>query len=416
MAINEGGFKLRKIKIADGIHMLTLNVEDVLFEGIWELASGVTLNSYVVQGEKTAIIDGVIGWDGVPETLYKSLGEIGVDPKDIDYLIVNHMEPDHSGWISNFMKIKDDFTIVCTDKAAKMVSSFYGEDRIRVVKEGDTLDLGNGKVFSFHPVPNVHWPDTMYTYEKSTKTLFSCDMFGSFGKMGDHIFDDEMTPEEDIFFECEGIRYYSNVMTTFTPMLRKAIQKARELDITTIAPGHGPLYRNNVEKIMDDYSRYSQYAEGAGKNEITILWGSMYGMTGKAIAHAETILKREGIKYNKLEMPLESESEMVATVFKSAGVIIAAPTYEYKLFPPVAAALDELGRKKVSNKAAFRFGSFGWSGGAEKELAEIIERNKMKWDFVPSVEFEGSPKEEDLKKIEEGILQLIDKIKGKIIE
>jgi len=146
---------MRKVKIADGVHMFTLNVDNVLFEGIWELASGVTLNSYVVQGEKTAIIDGVIGWDGVPETLYNSLGEIGVDPKEIDYLIVNHMEPDHSGWISNFMKIKDDFTIVCTDKAAKMVSSFYGEDRIRVVKEGDTLDLGKGKVFSFHPVPNV---------------------------------------------------------------------------------------------------------------------------------------------------------------------------------------------------------------------------------------------------------------------
>lgn len=406
---------MRKIKIADGVHMLTMNVEDMLFEGIWEIANGVTLNSYIVQGEKTAIIDGVIGWDGIPETLYQSLGEIGVDPKSIDYLIVNHMEPDHSGWMSNFMKIKDDFTVICTDKAAKMVSSFYEEENIRIVKEGDTLDLGNGKVLSFHPVPNVHWPDTMYTYETDTKTLFSCDMFGSFGKMGDHVFGDEMTPEEVYFFECEGIRYYSNVMTTFTPMLRKALNKAKEFDIKTIAPGHGPLYRNNTQKIMDDYYRYSLYAEGAGKDEITILWGSMYGMTAKAIAFVEGILQREGVKYNKLEMPLESESEMVATVFKSAGVIIAAPTYEYKLFPPVAAALDELGRKKIANKAAFRFGSFGWSGGAEKELAEIIERNKMKWDFVESVEFEGSPKEEDLKKIEAGVLELILKMKEKIV-
>ena len=157
------GQAMQKLKIADGILMLTMNVEDILFEGIWEIANGVTLNSYIVQGEKTAIIDGVIGWDGIPETLYKSLEEIGVEPEDIDYLIVNHMEPDHSGWISNFQKIKDDFTIICTDKAAKMVSSFYGEDKIRIVKEGDTLDLGKGKVLSFHPVPNVHWPDTMYT-------------------------------------------------------------------------------------------------------------------------------------------------------------------------------------------------------------------------------------------------------------
>ncbi|MDX9917784.1 MAG: FprA family A-type flavoprotein [Gudongella sp.] len=408
---------MKKIKIADGIHMLSMNVEDMLFEGIWELANGVTLNSYIVQGEKTAIIDGVIGWDGIPETLYENLREIGVDPKDIDYLIVNHMEPDHSGWISNFKKIKDDFTIVCTDKAAKLVESFYGNgEKIMVVKDGDTLDLGNGKELRFHPVPNVHWPDTMYTFETGTKTLFSCDMFGSFGKMDEHHFDDEMTAEERAFFETEGIRYYSNVMTTFTPMLRKALDKARSFEINTIAPGHGPLYRKNPAQIMDDYYRFSQYAEGYGKNEVTILWGSMYGMTGKAISFVEDVLKREGIKYNKLEMPLESESEMIATVFRSAAVIIAAPTYEYKLFPPVAAALDEIGRKKISGKAAFRFGSFGWSGGAEKELADILERNKMKWDMVESVEFEGSPRAEDLEKIERGVLELIEKMKEKVVE
>ncbi len=407
---------MEKIKIADGIHLLTMNVEDILFEGVWKLANGVTLNSYIVKGEKTAIIDGVIGWDGVPETLYKNLADIDVDPKDIDYLIVNHMEPDHSGWIENFEKIKNDFTIVCTEKAAKLVTSFYGNERLKIVKEGDTLDLGNGKVLSFHPVPNVHWPDTMYTYESSSKTLFCCDMYGSFGKMGEHHFDDEMTDEEVEFFENEGIRYYSNVMTTFTPMLRRAIEKSKEFELNLIAPGHGPLYRKNTNKIINDYTRFSKYAEGAGKNEITILWGSMYGMTKKAITYAEKILEREGIKVNSLEMPLNTDSEMIATVFRSAGIIIAAPTYEYKLFPPVAAAMDEIGRKKITGKAAFRFGSYGWSGGAEKELNEIVERNRMKWDFVESIEFEGSPKQEDLDKIEAGIMELIQKMKEKIVE
>ncbi|NLU35754.1 MAG: FprA family A-type flavoprotein [Clostridiales bacterium] len=407
---------MKQFQIANGIHMLTMNVEDILFEGIWEIANGVTLNSYIVQGDKTAIIDGVIGWDGIPEALYENLKKIGVDTKNIDYLIVNHMEPDHSGWISNFRKIKDDFTVVCTEKAARMVSSFYGEDKIRIVKEGDILDLGNGKVLSFHPVSNVHWPDTMYTYERGTKTLFSCDMFGAFGKMEDHCFDDELTPEETDFFEFEGIRYYSNVMATFTPSLRKAIEKAKSLDINAIAPGHGPVYRKNPQKIIDDYYRFSLYADGAGKNEVTILWGSMYGMTAKAVEFVEGILQREGIKYNMLEMPQKSESEMIATVFKSAGIIIAAPTYEYKLFPPVAAALNELGRKKITGKLAFRFGSYGWSGGAEKELKEIIERNKMNWDFIESVEFEGAPREEDLVKIEAGVLELVEKMKEKVVE
>ncbi|HEY8350878.1 MAG TPA: FprA family A-type flavoprotein [Clostridiales bacterium] len=404
---------MKKIKLADGIYMLTLNVDEILFEGMWDIVNGVTLNSYIVQGEKTAIIDGVIGWDGVPETLYKNMEEIGVDPQNIEYLIVNHMEPDHSGWISNFRKIRDNFTIICTDKAAKMVSSFYGEDKIRVVKEGDTLDLGKGKVLSFHPVPNVHWPDTMYTYESDTKTLFSCDMFGAFGKMGDHCFDDELTPEEVDFFEIEGMRYYSNVMATFTASVKKAIEKAKTLEIKTIAPGHGPVYRKDPQKIMDDYLRFTRYAEGAGKDEITILWGSMYGMTGKALDFAECILKREGVRYNKLEVARASDSETVANVFRSAGIIIAAPTYEYKLFPPAAAALNEVGRKRITGKAAFRFGSYGWSGGAENELKEIIERNRMNWDFVGSVEFEGAPKEEDLARVEAGILKLIEKMKEK---
>lgn len=241
-------------------------------------------------------------------------------------------------------------------------------------------------------------------------------MFGTFGRMGDHCFDDELTPEEVDFFESEGIRYYSNVMATFTSSVRKAIEKAKTLEIKTIAPGHGPVYRKNPQKIMDDYIRYSQYAEGAGKNEVTILWGTMYGMTAKAVDYAESILQREGVKFNMLRMPLESSSAMVASVLKSAGIIIAAPTYEYKLFPPVAAALDELGRKRITGKAAFRFGSYGWSGGAEKELKEIIDRNRMNWDFIESVEFEGASKEEDLARVEAGILKLLEKVREKIVE
>lgn len=408
---------MKRIKITKDVYMLSMNVSDILFEGIWDIANGVTLNSYIVKGDKTAIIDGVIGWDKVPETLYDNLKEIDVDPKDIDYLIVNHMEPDHSGWIENFYKINDNFTIVCTDKAAKLVSSFYGDKvNFKVVKEGDTLDLGNGKVLSFHPVPNVHWPDTMYTYDTESKVLFSCDMYGAFGKMENHHFDDELTAEEVDIFENEAIRYYSNVMNTFRPAVKKAIEKTKELDIKIIAPGHGPVYRKNPQKIIDDYTRYNKYSEGAGKNEVTILWGSMYGMTKKAVDFAKDILKREGIKVNDLQMPYESDSEVIASTFKAAGIIIAAPTYEYNLFPPVAAAIDEIGRKKINNKVAFRFGSYGWSGGAEKELKEIVERNKMKWDFIESVEFEGSPKEEDFNKIEVAILELIAKMNSKILE
>ncbi|HOQ01614.1 MAG TPA: MBL fold metallo-hydrolase [Acetivibrio clariflavus] len=144
---------MKKIELADGVYMLSMNVENILFEGMWDLANGVTLNSYIVKGDKTAVIDGVIGWDGIPETLYKNFEEMNLNPKEIDYLIVNHMEPDHSGWIENFKKVNDHLTIICTDKAAKLINSFYGNEvEIRVVKEGDTLDLGKGKKIKFPSV------------------------------------------------------------------------------------------------------------------------------------------------------------------------------------------------------------------------------------------------------------------------
>ncbi|MFP4457503.1 MAG: FprA family A-type flavoprotein [Clostridia bacterium] len=407
---------MKRYKISDGVYVLTMNVEDILFEGMWDIKNGVSLNSYIVKGDKTAIIDGVVGWDGVPETLYKNLEDLKIEPSDIDYLIVNHMEPDHSGWIDNIREIAKNLKIVCSEKASQLVKAFYGEeDDIMIVSEGDSIDLGQGKVLSFHPFPNLHWPDTMLTYERSTKTLFTCDMYGSFGKMSDHIFDDQMTSEEVSYYETEGIRYYSNVMTTFTSSVKKAIDKTKEFNINIIAPGHGPIYRANPDKIINDYTRFTQYADGAGKNEVTILWGSMYGMTEKAVHYAEKVLEEEGIKVNKLKMPLESQSDMIANAFKAGAIIIAAPTYEYKMFPPVAIALDELGRKKVSNKAAFRFGSYGWSGGAERELNDIMNRNRMKWDFVETVEFNGAPLEEDLLKVKEGVLELIEKMKDKVI-
>lgn len=408
---------MKKIEITKDIYMLSMNVSDILFEGIWDIANGVTLNSYVVKGDKTAIIDGVIGWEGVSDSLYDHLKENDIDPKEIDYLIVNHMEPDHSGWIKDFKDVNDKFTIICTDKAAKLVSSFYGETiDVKVVEEGDKLDLGDGKVLSFHPAPNVHWPDTMFTYEESSKVLFSCDMYGAFGKMEDNYFDDELTEEEVELFENEGVRYYSNVMNTFRHAINKAIEKTEELDVEIIAPGHGPVYRENPEKIIDSYRRYSKYSEGAGKNEVCILWGSMYGMTEIAVNHIQDILKSKGIKTNILKMPYESDSEVIAKVARSAGIVIAAPTYEYNLFPPVAVALDEIGRKKITNKVAFRFGSYGWSGGAEKELKEIVDRRRMQWDFIESVEFEGAPSKEELDKVEAGLIQLIEKMQDKVID
>jgi flavorubredoxin len=349
--------------------------------------------------------------------LYAHLKEFDITPEDIDYLVVNHIEPDHSGWIENFKKVTKDFTVVMTKKAEAMLNSFYGNEvDTMIVGKGDSLDLGKGKKLTFHPIPNIHWPETMMTFEEESKTLFPCDMYGAFGTIKETMFDDQFTEEDKALYEKEGIRYYSNVMATFSKMTKLAVAKTKELNPKVIAPGHGPVYRENPGTIIDAYARYAEYANGKGNNEVTILWGSMYGMTGKAVQHVKAMLEEKGITVNDVRMPQTTSSEMVTNVFKSAGVIIAAPTYEYKMFPPVAHAVDELGRKKISGKKAFSFGSFGWTGGGQKDLKKVVENVKMKWDFLDPIEFEGSPNEHDIKKVEAQVLSLVDAMQENIIK
>lgn len=404
-------------KVDKGIHMLTMDIENMLFEGMWELPHGVSLNSYVVKGEKIAVIDGFIGWDGIPETLYQGFSEIGIDPKDIDYLVVNHMEPDHSGWIENFKKINDHFQILISKKGAPLIDAFYGDQvDIHIVEDGDLIDLGAGKTLSFHMIPNVHWPETMMTFEAETKALFTCDLFGAFGTLSDHCFDDELTETEKILFEHEGVRYYSNVLTTFSTMADRAVAKAENLKPKIIAPGHGVVYRTRPATIIADYKRYGQYAKGKGKAQVALLWGSMYGMTEQAVVLVREQLEKAGIAFRDLRMPKVSKTDMMTDIFQSAAIIIATPTYEYKMFPPVANALDELGRKKVTGKLAFRLGSYGWSGGAEKELKDLMETYRMNWEFIETVEFAGKPKAKDMQNITAAIHSLIERMKERVVE
>jgi flavorubredoxin len=314
------------------------------------------------------------------------------------------------------MKINDHFKILATKKGADLVQAFYGDKVVvDVVNDGDQLDLGHGQILNFYSVPNVHWPETMFTYESKSQTLFSCDMYGAFGAMNDHVFDDQMTESEKALYEDEGIRYFSNVMTTFSTMVERAIKKTESLNVQTICPGHGPVYRENPNIIIDAYKRYCQYAKGFGKEEVTLLWGSMYGMTEKAVNQVVAMLEESGVKVNALQVPQASKSDIVSNVFKSAAVILAAPTYEYKLFPPMAHAIDEIGRKRITGKHAFRFGSYGWSGGAEKELQEMIENYRLKWTFLDSVEFKGMPKEVDYDALESSVKTLVEKMKEHIL-
>ncbi|OPL08184.1 MAG: MBL fold metallo-hydrolase [delta proteobacterium ML8_F1] len=403
---------MKPIKLSEGIYKLTANVEGLLFEGMWDMPRDAAVNSYIVKGEKTAIIDGFCDWDGVPEKLFELLDELSIDPGTIDYLVINHMEPDHSGWIRDFKKIRKDFEVVLTKKAAAMLEAYYGETQgVRIVKTGDSLDLGGGRVLEFHEAPNVHWPETMMTLEKDSMTLFSCDMFGAFGKLERVHFDDEMTGEDRVIFEEEGLRYFANVMATFASQVKKAIDVAENLNPAVIAPGHGLVWRSDPGEIIATYKRYVDYALNASGGEITLLWGSMYGRTEEMVRRVEALLDASGMVCHSLQLPQTTFGEVLTRVLASSGVIVAAPTYEYQMFPPVAMALEEIGRKKLCGRKAFSFGSYGWATGTERELEEIMTRYRMKWDFVPGYVFNGRASEEDFTTIEAGVKALVEKVR-----
>jgi len=183
---------MKATKITDGIYRLGVNLDgDLLFEGMWPIPDGVSINSYLVRGEKTALIDLVEDIGDKPAEYEEALASAVGDTPRIDYLVVNHMEPDHTGWLRDFYKKNPEIEIFITAKGAPVLKAFCGiENNVHVVKTGYTLDLGLGKTLTFYEAPNVHWPETMVTYENSSKTLFSCDAFGSYGAITGAVFDD----------------------------------------------------------------------------------------------------------------------------------------------------------------------------------------------------------------------------------
>jgi flavorubredoxin len=408
-------------EVTPGIFRLSVNVRDILFEGVWRIPNGVSLNSYIVKGDKVAIVDGVCGWDGVPETLLAQFSQLNIKVEDIDHVVINHMEPDHSGWLEAFRALRPEFTIVTSAKAVPLLEAFYGlkGKNIRVVGDGDTLDLGNGHVLSFAEIPNVHWPETMATFDTKTGTLMPCDAFGSFGALDEAPYDDQLTPEQIKWFEREAVRYYANIVAAFSQPTGKAIEKVEKLlgdQVKIIAPGHGVVWRKNPGKIIADYKRYVSYQKGPAKAEVTVIWSSMYGNTAQAIPTVIKTLKESGLRWREFQVPRDDIGDILAACWTSTGIVLAMPTYEYKMFPPMAAVLDELGKKKLLNRHVFRLGSYGWSGGAQGELDELMRRHKTGWKFVPPVEFKGRPTANDLQHIEKRVRGLAARVHYAILK
>jgi flavorubredoxin len=387
--------------VSDSLYCLHADIyTSDLFEGIWPIPQGVSLNSYVVKGEKTALIDLFRDWTEAPAQIGAELDSIGMDFSGFDYLILNHLEPDHTGWLREFHEKNPGAEIISTAKGINLVKTFYKiETGLRAVKDGDTLDLGGGRVLSFHETPNVHWPETMMTWDAQSGSLFSCDAFGSFGSLGERVFDDEFSGVELQNFEAETLRYYSNIISSFSVFVEKAVQKFTGFTINCIAPSHGIIWRKEPKKIIDLYLKYASWAKGPAEKSIAVVWGSMYGNTKTGLDAVLRGIEQEGVPYSIHRVPNEDVSWILADAWKSSGLIFAMPTYEYAMFPPMAYVLDIFRRKHVFGKKALRIGSWGWVGGAKKEYDAAIEA--LRCENMESIEWAGYPSPEEFAKLEE---------------
>ncbi|MEN3203013.1 MAG: FprA family A-type flavoprotein [Atribacterota bacterium] len=382
------------IEIRPGIFWIGVNDHTTdLFEGLWPITQeGVSYNSYLIVDDKKAIID-----------LAKSLkvdeylAQVGerIALHELDYIVLNHMEPDHTGILRVLRKLAPQAVILCSPQAKEMVTAFYGiTENVRVVQDGEEVKLG-GKKLVFFLTPMVHWPETMVTYEEESKVLFSCDAFGGYGALQGAIFDDECSQFD--FYLRESLRYFANIVAKYSPMVLRAIDKLSSLQISVIAPSHGLIWRKRPEHIVERYRTWSQYAESGGEKGVTVLYGSMYGNTEVVVDALAQGIAASGIPVDMYDARRIHASYILASLWEKKGVVIGAPTYEAGLFPPVAHVLDLALRKNMKHKKMLYLGSFGWSGGAKRELERLAR--ELDWEIVSTFEFRGGGKREDIETV-----------------
>ena len=360
-------------EISRNIHYVGVNDRTKhLFEGLWPLPLGVSYNSYLIVDKSVVLIDTVdhCYTDLFFEKIKNILGE-----RPIDYLVVNHMEPDHSASINDLCRVYPDIKIIGNSKTIGMIEGFYGIfDKFHEVKDGDRLPLGE-KVLTFYMTPMVHWPETMMTYCEDDKILFSGDAFGCFGTLDGGIIDYQMNTEK---YWDEMFRYYYNIVGKYGAPVQKALAKLSGIDIQIICSTHGPIWKEEIQKVISIYNKLSLYE---GEEGVVIAYGSMYGNTETMAEVIARELAAQGIK--NIVMHNVSKSDMsyiLRDIFKYKGLIIGSPTYTNELFPNIESLVSKLESRDMKNRVFGYFGSFSWAGAAVKRLSSFAER--MKWDVT----------------------------------
>lgn len=392
-----------KVNLAENIYFLGYNDRRThLFENIWPIPHGISYNSYLLVDEKIALVD-TVERSFIDEYL-DNIEEI-IGDRPVDYLIINHMEPDHSGALKAIVQKYPDITLVGNKKTFAFVESFYmTPENVLVVHDNHRLELGKF-VIQFQTIPMVHWPETMVSYEETNKILFSGDAFGSYGTLDGGVFDDEINLE---FYEIEVMRYFTNIVGKYCPHTQRAIQKLAPLDIKMIGATHGPVWRSDLGWILSKYNKWSSYDLEKG---VVIVYGSMYGNTQKM---AEVIARRiaeRGIKNIRVYDASKTHSSYIINdIFKYKGFIVGSAAYNNAMFPNVEILLSTIGHMAPKNHYLGIFGNYSWNGGGVKNLMTFAE--DIKWELVYNpIEEKGALKPNN----REELLKLADAMADKLL-
>ena len=333
-----------------------------LFEGQYEVPEGMAYNSYVVLDEKVAVFDTVdknFGEEWL-SNLEKALGG-----RDVDYLIVQHMEPDHSANIVNFAKKYSNAKIVATDKAFVMMERFFGEtyeERKIAVKDGDALSLGKHELI-FVTAPMVHWPEVMLTYDKTDKVLFSADAFGKFGAL-----------DADEDWACEARRYYFGIVGKYGAQVQALLKKASGLEINTICPLHGPILTENLGYYLNLYNIWSSYE--SEEKGVFVAYTSIYGNTKKAALLLSEKLKEMGVKVATCDLAREDMHEAIEDAFKYSNLVLATTTYNGDIFPFMKEFINHLTERNYQNRTVSFIENGSWAPIAKKVMTKMLENSK----------------------------------------
>lgn len=332
------------------------------FESLWPLPKGVSYNSYIIRDEKTTLIDTVdICYSDV--FMRKIVSVLGDKP--IDYLVVNHMEPDHSGSIEFLVSRYPDIEIIGNKKAIDMLKGFYGiTANVKEVKDMEEVSLGK-HTLQFYMTPMVHWPETMMTYVKETMTLFSADAFGTFGTLDGGVLDTQLCHEK---YRDEMIRYYSNIVGKFGSPVQTALKKLSDVGIGAICSTHGPVWTvpENISNVVALYDRLSR---NEAEDGLVIAYGSMYGHTEELAEIIAAEASQKGLKNIVMHNVSKShESDILRDAFKYKGLIMGSPTYNNKLYPAVETVVSAIQNRNLKNRFFGYFGCFTWADATARQF------------------------------------------------